>query len=55
MGKRLATEDQAAQCFGFVSRYDLQPKGRLFEWLNAQGLPSNQAITFRLGSWRDSP
>ena len=46
LGKRLATEDQAAQCFGFVSRYEPEPKGRLFEWLNTQGLPSNQTITF---------
>ena len=46
VGKRLATEDQASKCFGFVSRYDPEPKGRLFEWLNGQGLPSNQAITF---------
>ena len=46
MGKRLATEDQASQCFGFVSRYDLEPKGRLAEWLNGQGPQANQAITF---------
>jgi hypothetical protein len=46
VGKRLATEGQAAKCFGFVNRYDPQPKGRLFEWLNTQGLQSNQAITF---------
>jgi hypothetical protein len=46
VGKRLATKDRAAKCFGFVSRYDPQPKGRLFEWLNREGLPSNQAITF---------
>jgi hypothetical protein len=29
-----------------VSRYDAEPKGRLFEWLNIQGLQRNQAITF---------
>jgi hypothetical protein len=46
VGKRLATEAQAAQCFAFVSRYDAEPKGRRFEWLNAQGLQRNQAITF---------
>jgi hypothetical protein len=46
VGKRLATEDRTSQCFGFVSRYDPEPKERLFEWLNRQGLPSNQAITF---------
>jgi hypothetical protein len=46
VGKRLATEGRAAKCFGFVSRYDPEPKGRLFEWLNRQGLPSSQAITF---------
>jgi hypothetical protein len=46
VGKRVAAEGQAAPCFGFVSRYDAQPKGRLFEWLNAQGLQNNQAITF---------
>jgi hypothetical protein len=46
VGKRLATEDQASKCFGFVSRYEPEPKGRLFEWLNTQGLQSDQAITF---------
>ena len=46
VGKRLATEGQPAKCFGFVSRYDPQPQGRLSEWLNAQGLHSDQAITF---------
>jgi hypothetical protein len=46
VGKRLATEDQAAQCFGFVSRYDPEPKGRLLDWLNAQGLQGCPAITF---------
>ena len=46
VGKRLATEDQAAQCFGFVSRYEPEPKGRLLDWLNAQGLQGCPAITF---------
>ena len=46
VGKRLATEDQAAQCFGFVSRYDPEPKSRLLDWLNPQGLQSSPAITF---------
>jgi hypothetical protein len=46
VGKRLATEGQAGKCFGFVSRYEPEPKGRLFEWLEGQGLQSNQAITF---------
>jgi hypothetical protein len=46
VGKRLATEEQASKCFGFVSRYDPQPKGRLFDWLKTQGLQSDQAITF---------
>jgi hypothetical protein len=46
MGKRLAIEGQAAKCFAFVSRCDAEPKGRLFDWLNIQGLQSNQAITF---------
>jgi hypothetical protein len=46
VGKRLAAEEQASQCFGFVSRYDPQPKGRLFDWLKTQGLQSDQAITF---------
>jgi hypothetical protein len=46
VGKSLATEDQASKCFGFVSRYDSQPKGRLFEWLKTQGLQRHQVITF---------
>jgi hypothetical protein len=46
VGKRLATEDQASKCFGFVSRYEPEPKGRLLDWINAQGSQSNQAITF---------
>jgi hypothetical protein len=46
VGKRLATEEQAAQCFGFVSRYEPEPKGRLFDWLKTQGLHSDQVITF---------
>jgi hypothetical protein len=46
VGKRLATEGQVAKCFAFVSRCDAEPKGRLFEWLNTQGLQNSQAITF---------
>ena len=46
VGKRLATENQTCNCFGFVSRYEPEPKRRLFEWLRTQGLHSNQAITF---------
>jgi hypothetical protein len=32
--------------FGLVSGYDLKPRRRLFEVLQAQGLQMNQAITF---------
>jgi hypothetical protein len=46
VGKSLATEDRAAKCFGFVSRYDAAPQRRLCEWLNAQGLQTNQPVTF---------
>jgi hypothetical protein len=46
VGKRLATEGSPAKCFGFVSRYEPEPKGRLFEWLTTQGLQNDQAITF---------
>jgi hypothetical protein len=46
VGKSLPVEGHSSKCFGFVSRYDPQPKGRLFEWLKTQGLQSNQAMTF---------
>jgi hypothetical protein len=46
VGKSLATEDQASKCFGFVSRYAPQPKGRLFEWLKTQGMQRDQPVTF---------
>jgi hypothetical protein len=29
-----------------VSRYDAAPRHRLCEWLNAQGLQTNQSVTF---------
>jgi hypothetical protein len=46
VGKSLATEDQASKCFAFVSRYDPEPECRLLELLKAQGLQSNQPVTF---------
>jgi hypothetical protein len=46
VGKSLATEDRAAKCFGFVSRYDAAPRRRLCEWLKAQGLQTSQPVTF---------
>jgi hypothetical protein len=52
VGKSLATEDRAAKCFGFVSRYDAAPRRRLCEWLKAQGLQTTQPVTFRLGRRR---
>src|SRR5689334_21174775 len=38
VGKSLPAEDRPSACFGFVSRYDLQPKGRLSAWLDGQRL-----------------
>jgi hypothetical protein len=46
VGKSLPTEDRSGSCFGFVSRYDPEPKRRLWAWLDGQGLQSNQPITF---------
>jgi hypothetical protein len=46
VGKSLATEDQGSKCFGFVSRYEPEPKGRLFEWLKTQGMQRDQPVTF---------
>src|SRR5690242_761425 len=46
VGKSLPTEGRSSRCFGFVSRYDVKPKRRLFEWLKAQGMQSSQPVTF---------
>jgi hypothetical protein len=46
VGKSLATEDRAAKGFGFVSRYDPEPKRRLSAWLEGLGLQEDQPITF---------
>jgi hypothetical protein len=46
VGKSLAAEDRAAKCFGFVSRYDPEPKRRLSAWLDGQGLQEDQPVTF---------
>jgi hypothetical protein len=46
VGKSLSTPDKSPKCFGFVSRYEPEPERRLAEWLEGQGLQSNQAITF---------
>jgi hypothetical protein len=46
VGKSLPTEDLSAKCFGFVSRYDLEPKRRIFELLKSQDLQPNQPVTF---------
>jgi hypothetical protein len=46
VGKSLATEDRAAKCFGFVSRYEPEPKRRLSAWLDGQGLQQDQLVTF---------
>jgi hypothetical protein len=40
------TDEGDAKCFSFVNTYDEKRKRRLFEVLNAQGLQSNQDITF---------
>src|SRR5438552_2179776 len=40
------TGEGATTRFGLVSGYDLKPRRRLFEVLQAQGLQMNQAITF---------
>jgi hypothetical protein len=46
VGKSLATKDRAAKCFGFVSRYDPEPKRRLSAWLDGQGLREDQPVIF---------
>jgi hypothetical protein len=46
VGKSLPAEGCSSKCFGFVGRYDVKPKRRLFEWLKVQGLQSGQAVTF---------
>jgi hypothetical protein len=46
VGKSLATEDRAAKCFGFVNRYDPEPKRRLSAWLDGLGLQEDQPVTF---------
>ena len=46
VGKSLATEDHAAKCFGFVSRYDPEPKRRLSAWLDGLGVQERQPVTF---------
>jgi hypothetical protein len=46
VGKSLATKDRAAKRFGFVSRYDPEPKRRLSAWLDGQGLHEDQPVTF---------
>ncbi|MBV9490000.1 MAG: ISKra4 family transposase [Verrucomicrobia bacterium] len=46
VGKSLATEDRTAKCFGFVSRYDPEPKRRLSAWLEGLGLQEDQPVTF---------
>jgi hypothetical protein len=46
VGKSLATEDRSAKGFGFVSRYDPEPKRRLSAWLDDQGLQEDQPVTF---------
>ena len=35
-----------SSCFGYVQTYDRKPKRRLFEVLTAQGMQSNQQVTF---------
>ncbi len=40
------SEDRATKCFGFVNRYDVKPRRRLFEHLKTQGLQINQPVTF---------
>jgi hypothetical protein len=46
VGKNLAAEDRPAKCFGFVSRYDPEPKRRLAAWLDDLGLQGDQPVTF---------
>jgi hypothetical protein len=46
VGKSLPTEDRSSKCFGFVSRYDAEPKGRLCEFLKSQSPQSGQPVTF---------
>jgi hypothetical protein len=46
VGKSCPTEGRSGRCFGFVSRYDPEPKRRLSAWLDGQGLESNQPVTF---------
>jgi hypothetical protein len=46
VGKSLPAGDRSGRCFGFVSRYDLDPKRRFSAWLDGQGLQSNHSVTF---------
>jgi hypothetical protein len=46
VGKSLPAEDRPSKCFGFVSRYDPEPKGRLSAWLDGQRLQQDQPVTF---------
>ena len=46
VGKSLPTPDKSPKCFGFVSRFDPEPERRLAAWLEDQGLPSHQPVTF---------
>jgi hypothetical protein len=39
-------DPSSSKCFGFVQTLDEQPKRRLFEVLESQGLPMNQQLTF---------
>jgi hypothetical protein len=45
VGKSMS-EEGPSRCFGFVQKYDLKPKRRLFELLKGQGMQMNQRVMF---------
>jgi hypothetical protein len=46
VGKSLPSQEQASRCFAWVSRYDPEPKRRVFEFMESQGLQRDQPVTF---------
>jgi hypothetical protein len=46
VAKSLPAEGRPSACFGFVSRYDPEPKGRFSAWLDGQRLQQDQPVTF---------
>ncbi len=46
VARKSMPSDGASKCFGFVQTFDRKPKRRLFEVLKAQGMQTNQQVTF---------